>query len=211
MTDYNQLCSDFVKKTCIDRDESHGHHHMQTVFNNSLQICLGEDITDPNIIKLVSIVAWLHDVADHKYDKNGQLEQLVKDFLTTNFQPDAELIWNIITRISYSKEIKSKADWELVLGSEGILIRNIVSDADKLEAIGKIGIERCIQYGAEHHRHKYNEEAPRELLLKHVNEHAKEKLLLLKDHFIYTSTGKKMAEPLHNEMVLELELLNKQI
>jgi HD superfamily phosphodiesterase len=95
------------------------------------------------------------------------------------------------------------------LGPDGCKIRDIVSDADKLEAIGVIGIARCKeytreQYFATHHTHIGDEE-----LAKLVIQHAEEKLLRLKSEFIRTAWGKKMAEPLHDEMVAELEKMRQ--
>ena len=200
----NQICLPFVEKKCYLRDSSHGTSHMLQVQQNALKIYEGENINDDHIKTLCEVVAILHDVADHKYDNNNTLSQQVKEFLQTNFPTDAILIWNIIERISYSKEVKSKADWSNVLGPIGILVRNIVSDADKLEAIGKTGLQRCINFTKLQYLHKNGKEILPEELNSEVYKHAVEKLLVLKDKFIYTATGKKMAKPLHSELVIAL-------
>jgi HD superfamily phosphodiesterase len=212
-TSINQLCSGFVSETCKDRDPSHGHDHMKQVKENSMIIYHGENINDPYIKNLCRIVAWLHDVADHKYDKNNQLETIIKNFLFEHFPEDAKLIWDIIQRISYSKEVKQgRSDWLSILGEKGCIVRNIVSDADKLEAIGKIGMERCIDFSKEQYQHKNNgENMPSNLLIEAVSKHADEKLLRLKDEFIITKTGKCLAESLHNDMINILENLSNYI
>lgn len=206
--------SDFVKITCKERDASHGHQHMEKVALNSLQIfkeLSGQyfllNWNNHKQLRIIITVAWLHDVADHKYDYTGDLEQKVKivinDFFTK--KDDQNLIWNIINRLSFSKENKARLnnqtlDWVDVLGNNGKFIRDIVSDADKLEAIGKIGIDRCIMYSKEKYFEKYGQEIPKNELIKSVKIHADEKLLRLKDEFIRTKPGKRMAEPLHQEM-----------
>jgi 5'-deoxynucleotidase YfbR-like HD superfamily hydrolase len=197
--------SNFVELTCKGRDPSHGHNHMEQVVKNSLLIFSYEidNYTNNNDKKnylrdLVVTVAWLHDVPDHKYD-DGTLKDRVKDFLH-KITKEVELILNIIDRISYSKEVKYKdTDWLKVLGPDGCFVRNIVSDADKLEALGKGGLTRVIEFIK-----VKTPDISREELNKKIKDHAEEKLLRLKDHFIRTGFGKLLAERLHNEFVDEL-------
>lgn len=203
--------SNFVKQVCIKRDPTHGHSHMEKVAENSLKIFQELNLKDDSQRDLVITVAWLHDVTDYKYDKDSILKKVVNDYLHILYPKDEDkiiLIENIIKRISYSLEAKGlkdgvELDWQEVLGDQGMLIRNIVSDADKLEAIGKVGLERCILYS----RVKYLWLSEKQLAEK-VREHSEEKLLLLKDKFIRTEPGKKMAGPLHDEFVEELEKLD---
>lgn len=69
-------CSNFVARICQSRDGSHGHGHMQKVAKNSLLIFQNsEHYKDNEIFKLIVIVAWLHDVPDHKYDKDGSIKK----------------------------------------------------------------------------------------------------------------------------------------
>ena len=206
-----EILSVRVKHICRDRDDSHGHLHMKSVCDNSLRIVDELKIWDKNDIKDIMVVAWLHDINDHKYS-NAELEKELDNLLEEvypNKKQKQSHILNIIERISYSKENKTlqnneKLDWLDVLGSKGILIRNIVSDADKLEAIGKVGFERCVEYTKHSYKEKHNCEIPFEDLVKEVKNHADEKLLRLKDDFIRTTPGKKMAEPLHDELLEEL-------
>jgi HD superfamily phosphodiesterase len=208
MKSTDKLCSKFVYNICKGRDESHGYSHMKQVMLNSMIIYHGERMNNPYIKNLCKVVAWLHDVADHKYDVNNQLENKVKCFLSKYFPEDSDLILNIIQRISYSKEVKNgRADWLAVLGEIGLAVRNIVSDADKLEAIGEIGINRCIQYSKDQYRKSKGVDIPLDILYAEINNHANEKLLRLKDEFIITDTGKHLAEPLHHEMILALLFL----
>lgn len=201
--------SSFVQTVCKDRDESHGWHHMKKVYENSKQIMDKMDkvkrYTDNNIREMVYICAWLHDVNDHKYDHDNTLTNTIYEFLSSTLLYDdtkIALILNIISRVSFSKEVKTGSDdWLSVLGEIGVLVRDIVSDADKLEAIGKSGIERCIAFTKERYMENYEVEIPYEAMVANVKKHANEKLLILKNRYIRTSVAKKMAEPLHNEMV----------
>jgi uncharacterized protein len=76
-----------------------------------------------------------------------------------------------------------------------MLIRNIVSDADKIDALGKIGIERCFQYSK-----ATNSDLSDEDYIKNVIKHCDEKLLLLLPKYIKTEIGKMIAKPLHDEI-----------
>jgi len=77
--------------------------------------------------------------------------------------------------ISFSAEKKNGMRYfEEILGPDWSLIRDIVSDADKLEALGNIGIERCHKYTCETHP-----DLPEEEIIKLMHTHAEEKLFKL--------------------------------
>src|SRR5438309_1768552 len=112
--------SQFVDETCKDRDPSHGYEHMEEVVKKTFIILKELDITDIQMTKDAMMAAWLHDVNDHKYDKDGTLKNKVLEFLQSHSQ-NPTLIMDIIDRISYSKEdqtIKNKQnlDWIKVIG-----------------------------------------------------------------------------------------------
>jgi len=195
----------FVADVCEGRDASHGYEHMQAVAQSATKIA--EEMNMPDRINdLVIKVAWLHDVADHKYDvcnklpdSDSKLLIKLKQFL--NDDEDSDLILKIIDRISYSKENEAKIwgsplDWYNELGPDGCMVRDIVSDADKLEALGKIGFERCVQYTM----HANPGITKQELQFK-VQKHSNEKLLRLNDEFLRTKPGKERGVNLHNEFV----------
>ena len=77
------LLSDFVAETCADRDESHGHAHMKAVAETSLHL-IQQDFQDRrhyhHLMLDAITAAWLHDIADHKYDKDGTLEERLDAF-----------------------------------------------------------------------------------------------------------------------------------
>ena len=118
-----------------------------------------------------------------------------------------------ISAVSYSKENSKGMRWfEAELKSPmWIAVRDAVSDADKIEAIGYLGLLRCYEYQV--HVLKDNGTWPqvlaeygldrvgKEHLLPLVAQHADDKLLRLKDAFIVTPAGKFLAMPLHDEVV----------
>lgn len=204
---------------------------MSKVASNSLIILNEEvgfrerDAKNELLFRRTLISAWFHDVADHKYDDEaGTLQKSLADALDGIVQSDAAehaTIMKIIERVSYSKEervrkeTKLPVDWLSVFAGDetAVLARHIVSDADKLEAIGAIGIERCREY-TEHNylrRHPGMGPIPQLELFRDIVTHADEKLLRLKDEYMFTSTSKRMAEPLHREMEEQLEPMRQQL
>ena len=197
------MLSEFVQTTCADRDESHGHAHMKAVAETSLHI-INQDYQDRrqyNHLKLDAITAaWLHDIADHKYDHDGTLEQRLDTFGQTHI-PNYKDIKQVIKYVSFSSENKAiqagtPLDYDALLTPYYALVRHIVRDADKLEAIGQIGITRAIEYTA-----AANPTYTEEQVFADVKKHAHEKLLRLASEFIRTPTACMMAQQRHKEML----------
>jgi len=137
---------------------------------------------------LILIIGWLHDIRDHKYPNSITQEEL-ENFIKTIDPDNLEIICKIISNISWSKEVKGQSER---FEEPYLTILNIVSDADRLEALGKIGIERCEIFTRERGGH-----VPQDVIT-----HCHEKLLkILPDGFIKTKHGKKLAQPLHQEIV----------
>jgi HD superfamily phosphodiesterase len=210
MTDAQQqhwnLLSNFVQKTCADRDESHGHAHMKAVAETSLRL-IYRDFQDRrqyhHLILDAMTAAWLHDIADHKYDKDGMLEQTLDAFGNKHISNYAD-IKKVIKYVSYSSENKAiltgtPLDYDAILTPYYALVRHIVSDADKLEAIGKIGITRALIYTKD-----ANPTFTAEQVIADVRKHADEKLLRLATEFIRTPTAQTIAKQRHAEMLQEL-------
>ena len=195
-----QLLSDFVLTTCAGRSYTHGHAHMKAVAETSAYLLFVDFYDKDGSMMLDTITAaWLHDVADHKYDHDGTLEQRLDEFGTANIWNYTE-IKHVIKYVSYSTENKAIAsgtplDFPLILGAYYSQIRNIVSDADKLEAIGKIGISRAIIYTTE-----ANPTYTQAQVVADVHKHAHEKLLRLATQFIKTPTARAIATQRHKEM-----------
>jgi HD superfamily phosphodiesterase len=195
------LLSNFVNETCKGRDDSHGHAHMEAVARMSKHIIEEDFIDESGNLTLDAITAaWLHDVADHKYDHDGTLEQRVDSFGRANIGNYNE-IKKVIRYVSYSTENKAilagtPLKFPAILGAYYSQIRDIVSDADKLEAIGKIGIQRAIDYTTE-----ANPTYTSQQVIDDVWKHAHEKLLRLEPEFIRTPCGRKIARGRHQKML----------
>lgn len=119
--------------------DSSGHdpYHVQRVVKMALQIANYEKVDDMNLIELI---AWLHDIDDRKLSKTDT-HLSVRDFCQQQQIPDelSTLIQAEIDALSYSSSLQGKSMQTL----EG----QIVQDADRLDAIGAIGIARVFAYG----------------------------------------------------------------
>ncbi len=177
----------------LGRDHSgHDVQHAQRVVVNSRKILNKEKGNE----KIVISAAYLHDCIDHKLFSNKDLQLEKIDVLLQNLCYSAgEIaeILDIIQTISFSS-IESRT-----LKS---LNAQIVCDADRLDAIGAIGIIRTIEYGNSRGRQFYTGESDLEKAKKGEFDqiactstlaHFYDKLLLLND-LMYTQTAKKMAE-----------------
>ena len=151
--------------------------------------------------EVVELAAILHDIADSKFH-NGNEElgpKLAGEFLKQQGLDEKRIehVCNIIRHMSF-KGGNENSGWTS-------LEMEIVQDADRLDAIGAIGIARAFHYGGFKNRSLYNPEITPNLSMSKVEyrksdaptlNHFYEKLLLLKDR-MNTSTGKKMALDRH--------------
>ena len=197
----------FVKQTLQGAEGGHDWFHIQRVFNNTLLIAKKEKVHRLT----VSLAALLHDIADAKfYDGDERVgPKMAVDFLNSiNVPKDVvDHVENIIIHISF----KNSLDKE---GSNFISKElQVVQDADRLDAIGAIGIARAFNYGGFKNRELYNPEiAPKLNLSKEAYKksnsptinHFYEKLLLLKDK-MNTTTGRQLAEKRHQFLLDYLE------
>merc|ERR1711970_398632 len=195
----------------VGRDKSHSIEHFSRVESFIQQIIQDKNIKAELVKinskcfeaeKILYSAAWLHDIFDHKYttEKEAEAGQFkIKSFLENiSFYPEEiEAIREICENVSYSKEKKGKLK---KLEYPINYLRDIVSDADKLDAIGYAGIERCRDFS------KYRApNASCEEIEANVVEHMHDKLLKLLDQFIRTDPAKFIGEPLQKEMLQYLE------
>ena len=192
----------FVKKELKNAEGGHDWFHIERVFKNAILISK-EEVVDGFI---VSLGALLHDIADPKFYNGDETigPKIASEFLKNQLVDKKTIIHviNIIKFISYknslSKTGKKFTSKEL----------EVVQDADRLDAIGAIGIARCFNYGGFKNRALYNpaiipnlemsKEEYKNSTAPTIN-HFYEKLLLLKDK-MNTETGKKIAENRHEYM-----------
>ncbi len=172
----------FVKQKLKDAESGHDWFHIQRVYKNALQIAKTETCN----IEIVKLAALLHDIADSKFHNGDETvgPEMAKTFLA-NQNIDSVVIENvvkIIENISFKGGNIEKKFHSIEL--------EIVQDADRLDAIGAIGIARTFNYGGYKNRQIYNPEIePKFNMTKEeykksdaptIN-HFYEKLLLLKD------------------------------
>jgi hypothetical protein len=194
------MLSEFVQTICAGRSDTHGHAHMKAVAETSCYLLFVDFFDKDGSMMLDTITAaWLHDVADHKYDYDGTLEQRLDEFGTANIPNYAE-IKQVIKYVSYSTEEKAliagtPLDFPAILGDYYSNIRDIVSDADKLESIGVKGMERSLTYNTD-----TNPTFTRAQVIAEVRKIYDEKLVKLATQFIRTSTARAIAQKEHKEM-----------
>ena len=134
---------------------------------------------------------------------NNENEKVLDVFLNTNFPEYKSLIIEIIKRVSFSFEKKhGRKNWLKDIGVDGLIVRNIVSDADKIDAIN---VSRCYLY-----EKMINPTLDDTATWFRVIKHYDEKLVLLKDDYLHNNISKTIAEPLHLKMVTQInEIKNK--
>jgi len=205
-----QKTTDFVKGVLSDAEGGHDWWHIYRVWKLSKHIAKTENVD----MFIVELGALLHDIADPKF--HGGDEEIgprkAREFLSSlNVDEDVIIhVENIITNISFKggKHAQKFRSPEL----------DVVQDADRLDAIGAIGIARAFNYGGYKGREIYNPNIKPNLNMtkeeyKNSNaptlNHFYEKLLLLKDR-MNTKTGKSMAEHRHKFMEQFLDEFYKE-
>ena len=201
----------FVKETLADAEGGHNWYHIERVWHMALHIREEEGEGD---LLTIELAALLHDISDAKFN-GGDHEKgsaLAYDFLITNkLEPDrANHIREIIQYVSY----KGGFPQDRIHSMEF----QIVQDADRLDAIGAIGIARAFNYGGYKNRPIHDPSMP---LQEYADpkayhksnaptiNHFYEKLLKLKD-LMNTQTGKVIALERHNYMLEFLETFYRE-
>ena len=190
----------FVQKTLQDSEGGHDWFHIERVYNNAMHIALGENANTT----VVALGALLHDIADSKFHQGNENigPQIATQFLLDQNVDSSiiEHVVQIIRHISFKggNVTQSFTSTEL----------DIVQDADRLDALGAIGIARTFNYGGFKNRKIYDPAIPPKMDMTPDEykastaptlNHFYEKLLLLKDR-MNTQTGKKLAEKRHQFM-----------
>ncbi len=195
----------FVKETLAGAEGGHDWWHIYRVWRTAKYIARTESVDS----FVVELGALLHDIADSKFyggdEKIGPRK--ARDFLSSQGVEEEVIVHveNIITHISFKGGKQSQ-----IFKSPEL---DVVQDADRLDAIGAIGVARTFNYGGYKNREIYNPGIKPNLNMtkeeyKNSNaptiNHFYEKLLLLKDK-MNTSTGMKMAGDRHQFMELFLD------
>ncbi len=173
---------EYIKETFLKEGTGHDYYHIERVVTNARKILQTEQANN----FIVELAAWLHDLGDHKLN-NGvdKSEELISIFLKSLVieQSVIDLIIEIVSQVSFSKGNKPTS-----------IEAEIVQDADRLDAIGAIGIARCFAYGGSKNRILYspNEEEKENSSIQHFHD----KLFKLKD-MMNTKSAKQIANQRH--------------
>ena len=161
---------DYVENIFTGNSDGHGADHSLRVYNNALNIRKAYECNE----LYVDLGALLHDVDDHKLFNNKNNENARKFLIENDFDSEAiEDIIEIINSVSFTKNKGTKPN---------TLEASIVQDADRLDAIGAIGVARTFMYSGKNGRG-----------IEDSLSHFDEKLLLLKD-MMNTDEAKSLAE-----------------
>ena len=202
----------FVKEILSEAEKGHDWSHTERVYNNALLISEGEDVNS----FVVQLAALLHDIADSKFHNgNEEIGPLKARGFLQSISVEKEIVSHVENIIRYMSFKNSLEDQSEAFSSPEL---DVVRDADRLDAIGAIGIARTFHYGGYKNRSMYDPEIPpqvdqsKEAYKKSdaptIN-HFYEKLLLLKD-MMHTATAKKIAEERHDFMLKFLEQFYKE-
>lgn len=203
---------EFAKTTLEDDTTGHDWQHALRVEQNAQNI-MPDDLTETQT-QIILAACWLHDTIDDKLAAEkrktpGEIRTFLEQEGATAFQ--TEEILHIIQHLSYSKNLDSKQELSL--------LGQIVQDADRLDAIGAIGIARAFYFGGHKGHALYDETAPRNLEALTADNYRKEtsvlnhfyeKLLLLKDT-MNTEAGQREAVERTHFMKRFLDQFYKEI
>lgn len=204
-----KLISYLKEKFPVD-PTGHDWPHIERVWKNAIHIQANEG----GDLEVIELCALLHDISDHKLNggilNNG--EKVAFELL--NALGFNDTIAHKVSRLVDEISFKGK----LVKDEMSCLESKIVQDADRLDAIGAIGIARAFAYGGFHQRPIYDPKTPPKDHLNfeqyakdksHTINHFHEKLLTLKDR-MHTKTAQKMAEERHELMLNYLAQFDKE-
>lgn len=191
--------ADYVRQT-LAADASHDWFHVERVWRNARMIGQEEQAD----LSVVELAALLHDIADWKFHGGDEAigPRMAREWMTSQNVPAAtiEHVCDIIAKLSF-KGAGVKTEMPSLEGA-------IVQDADRLDAIGAIGIARAFSYGGHAGRAMYDPSVPPEAHQSFAAykknkgptiNHFYEKLLLLKDR-MNTATGRRLAAERHEFM-----------
>lgn len=201
--------SEYVKECLKGNDPSHDFYHVLRVTKIALQIASTSNVDK----KVIEYAAMLHDVDDRKYNSDGNRAKGYLDKCDELSKEQKEKILHIIANCSFSSSL---GDNEMDLET------SIVSDADKIDAIGALGVARTFMYSGARNTPIHDPDAPirnyhtltKEEYTKTpsatVVAHFHEKLLHLHQR-IKTTEGKRIAEERTRFMDMFLDQLMKEL
>lgn len=215
MTDEQQQIVDAVaqdvRQQMLGEASGHDWWHVDRVWKNAMLIAQDEQVDD----YVVALAALLHDLGDPKvHDGEDKIEALARDCLARH-QVDTKTVdqvIGIITTMSFSKTIGGNPE-------DFSLEAKVVQDADRLDALGAIGIARMFAYGGKVDRVLYDPEIPAKLpqnaeayqdAKTTTYNHFYDKILLLADRMT-TKTGKRIAQARHQFIIEYMQQFEAEV
>ncbi|KAG6611461.1 hd repeat domain-containing protein [Phytophthora cinnamomi] len=212
-----QRTAAFVEQQLKSNDASHDWRHIERVWTVARSLAKEERVPEESL-EIVDLAALLHDIDDWKYqsDKEKPTKRAVAFLQSESVSSDKiERVMSIIDSMGFKEELAAS-------GAQSYTVEyGCVQDADRLDAIGAIGIARCFTYGGHKLRPLYDPDVPPiESMTKEqymdpnrpnttIN-HFYEKLLKLRG-MMKTNAGKRLAEERHAFMETFLEQFHKEI
>ena len=200
----------FVKETLTDAESGHDWFHIERVYKNALLISKNEKAD----VFIVSLGALLHDIADSKFH-NG--DETMGPKIASKFLGDLNVEKNVIDHVVKIIENTSFKGGNEIQKFSSVEL-DVIQDADRLDAIGAVGIARTFNYGGFKNRALYNPDIKPNLHMSKAEykastaptiNHFYEKLLLLKDK-MNTETGSQIAKERHEFMETFLNQFYKE-
>lgn len=191
---------EFVKEKLQNAEGGHDWWHIYRVWKMAKRIAKTEQVDNT----VVELAALLHDIADPKFHDGDESigPKIAREYLIGKNvdQSTIDHVVNIIQHMSFKNSLETQT-----FNSKEM---EVVQDADKLDAIGAIGIARCFSFGG--HKGNPMHDPTQKAQLNMTKEeykksngsslnHFHEKLFLLKD-MMHTDTGKAIAESRHEYM-----------
>jgi uncharacterized protein len=226
-------CRSFVAKHSAGYDASHDISHIDRVVKNAENILeLSNEETRQTVKQEVLIaIASLHDTFDHKYlltdEAVGKAKAEVREFLhgELNFTNETiDMIIHVIDNMGYTAEVSGSAS--TALDKQHLAYLHVIQDADRLDAIGAIGIARCLTFTGAFGRPIVSPDAAGEReqraqfqrgMLKPVAgkkgsaiAHFYDKLVFLRD-MLKTPAGKELGEQRHEFLLKFLDQFFSEI
>ena len=201
---------DFVKQKLQNAEGGHDWFHICRVVNNA-RIIAGKEPVNTFVVELGAL---LHDIADSKFHNGDESvgPRIARDFLESQ-ELNSETIDHVVNIIKHISFKGGNESQEFLSGE-----LKVIQDADRLDALGAIGIARTFNYGGFKGRPLYDPDIKPQLQMTKEEykastaptiNHFYEKLLLVKER-MNTPTGRKMAEERHVFMEQFLEQFYKE-
>lgn len=216
---WNKLAS-HVEKILSETDDLDEYEHIKNIALVAAYIFMMEEKRmnlSANVVNSIGnkvyVVSWMYELHKNKYTAAK-----VKSFLKDNLKNDADIYdyLQILDRVSYGKEVESKSNitpennWDEALGKDGYIVRNIVSDARNIYELSDHGMNRFMGDAMSKFKKEYGEtNVPKEYLWNLLRAHTIFKMAKIKEGFVRTNIGRRLAEGAHDQYMQSLEKFRK--